>query len=160
MCPEPLAVALPLKKQQGFLLPLALFILVAMSMFVFALWRTTSQASVAPVQELISVQAFYAAESGIQEGLSRLFYPDASDRAVVDNQCAAISGLHRSYHSVEGLSQCSAVIQCDCVDDQGNAPCSPSASISFYTVTSTGRCGNSPTDAERTIRVDAQMEQH
>lgn len=159
MCPDQLTVAAPLKKQQGFLLPLALFILVAMSFFAFALSRTTSQAGMAPVQELISVQAFYAAESGAQEGLSRLFYPDASSRTAVDNQCAAINSLNRSYDGVEGLNQCSAVIDCTCVDDQGNTPCSPAANISFYTITSTGRCGNTPTHAERTIRVDAHMEQ-
>lgn len=159
MCPDQLTVAAPLKKQQGFLLPLALFILVAMSFFAFSLSRTTSQAGMAPVQELISVQAFYAAESGAQEGLSRLFYPDASTRAAVDNQCAAINSLNRSYDGVEGLNQCSAVIDCTCVDDQGNTPCSPSATISFYTIASRGRCGNAPIDAERTVRVDAYMEQ-
>lgn len=159
MCPDQLTVAAPLKKQQGFLLPLALFILVAMSFFAFALSRTTSQAGMAPVQELISVQAFYAAESGAQEGLSRLFYPDASSRAVVDSQCAAINSLHRSYDGVEGLNQCSAVIDCTCVDNQGNTPCSPSANISFYTVVSIGRCGNAHIDAERTIAVNAYMAQ-
>ena len=54
--------------QRGFLMPLAVFILVAMSFFAVTISRLTGQAGIATTQEAITVASFYAAESGAQLG--------------------------------------------------------------------------------------------
>jgi MSHA biogenesis protein MshP len=144
-------------RQRGFLLPVALFIIIAMGLFALALWRTTAQSSVSAVQELITLQTLYAAESGAQEGMSRLFYPDASSRATVDAQCTGVDRV-RSYDNIGGLHNCTSTISCSCVDENGS-PCGPLANFSFYTITSTGECGSGAVRSERTLQVSAYMEQ-
>ncbi|RYZ93898.1 MAG: MSHA biogenesis protein MshP, partial [Moraxellaceae bacterium] len=71
------------KNQQGFLLPLAIFIIVVMGLFALVVSRNTIQSNTAAVQEAISTQTFYAAESGAQRGMQVLFFPDASSRQQV-----------------------------------------------------------------------------
>ena len=52
------SVSVMQKSQRGFLIPLAIFIVVVMSFFAIALWRTTVQTTLSGAQELVSVQAF------------------------------------------------------------------------------------------------------
>jgi MSHA biogenesis protein MshP len=75
------------QKQQGFLLPLALFIVVVMGLFALVLSRNTIQTGTSTVQEMVSTQAFYVAESGAQLGMQNLFFPDPSVRQQVDQRC-------------------------------------------------------------------------
>src|SRR5690554_3189730 len=89
MCPEKIPTSF--NRQRGFLMPVALFIIVIMGIYALILWRTTSQANLSAVQEVITVQAFYAAESGAQRGMAQLFSPDASNRQTIDGRCLAMS---------------------------------------------------------------------
>jgi MSHA biogenesis protein MshP len=161
MCPDRLHKTFSslADRQRGFLLPVAMFIIVAMGLFALALWRTTAQTGVSAVQELMTLQTFYAAETGAQEGMSRLFYPDASSRQTVDDQCAAIDPVNRSYAGIPGLNNCSVVITCTCVDEGGAACHNPSASFSFYTITSVAECGSGSVRSVRTLQVSALMAQ-
>jgi MSHA biogenesis protein MshP len=145
------------KGQQGFLMPVAIFIVVAMGLFALMLWRTTIQTNVSAVQELISNQAFYAAESGAQAGMSRLFYPDASSKAAIDSQCSGMGSMSLDFSGVDGLNLCQASVTCECVDENNNS-CSPAADYSFYTLTSVGECGSGDFRAERSVMVSAFME--
>src|SRR5690606_3795973 len=129
------------KRQAGFLIPLAIFIVVVMGLLALALARTTTQTGLATAQELLSLQAFYAAESGAQHGLNWLFSPDVDPSSIgyrngVDSRCEGyVENLN--FAGVTGLASCSAAVTCECEDD-----CPPTAPTNFYTITSEGRCGS------------------
>lgn len=133
-----------LRKQGGFLLPVALFIIVVMGFAALALWRTTSQSNIASVQEVVTVQALYAAESAIQFGLNELFYPNASARPQVDNRC---NGLDESldFSGIDGLNLCSAEVQCSLAEP------------GVYNLEAEGLCGNGSTRAERSLDVQVRF---
>lgn len=133
-----------MRKQRGFLLPVALFIIVVMGFASLALWRTTAQTSTASVQELLSSQAFYAAESGIQSGLSELFYPNANNRQQADNRCAALD-QSLDFSGVDGLNLCEVLVQCT-LQEPGS-----------YALVSEGRCGSGSFSAQRTLEVRARF---
>lgn len=160
MCPESPEVNISHSgpaRQRGFLMPVAIFIVVAMGLFALMIWRTSVQTNVSAVQELISAQAFYAAESGAQAGMSDLFYPDARTKSAVDGQCAGMGTLALDFSGVQGLNLCGTTVECECVNEDGTA-CSASDDYSFYTLTSTGQCGSGNISAERTLEVSAFME--
>jgi MSHA biogenesis protein MshP len=168
MCPSHIHLYSLPKKQQGFLIPLAIFVLVVMSLFALVLTRNTIQTSTSAVLEMVSVQAFYAAETGAQRGMQNLFYPDASSRQAVDARCVALSATYLL--TVTGLKNCSVPVTCRCVyaDNTGCAPAtaanystaaSPEKLKSFYTLSSLGTCGNGTLRAVRTIEAGAFLEQ-
>ncbi len=178
MCPDSLKQHKPFKqprscqqKQQGFLLPLAIFIIVVMGLFALVLSRNTIQTSTSAVQEAISTQAFYAAESGAQRGMQVLFFPTApanNTRQQVDARCAALATTYT--FTVPGLNNCSAVVSCSCVfqDESNCAPIvaanylstAPSIRLtSFYTVLSTATCGSGNLSAVRAIEVGSFLKQ-
>ena len=159
-----------LNTQSGFLLPLALFIVVAMGVLALAISRTATQAQSSSVMELLNVQAFYAAESGAQRAMQTLFFPDASSRQAVDGRCASLIVIH-SFTGINGLNLCSAQVSCSCryANNTVCAPAtlsnySPTAALdltkSFYTVTSIGSCGQNEYRALRTIEAGAFLEQN
>lgn len=132
-------------KQRGFLIPLAIFIVVVMSLLATALWRTTVQTSLAEAQEQVSLQAFYAAESGAQRGMNQLFFPDPS-RSIVNGNCTALA-LTMTFAGVPGLSNCNATVTCICSN------CDSVDATSFYTIESTGACGSGLISARRRVKV-------
>ncbi|WP_111640424.1 pilus assembly PilX family protein [Marinimicrobium alkaliphilum] len=138
-------------RERGFLLPVALFILVAMSVLALAIARTSSQTHVAATQELVSVQTFYAAESGLQAGFSRLLFPEADDRAVTDANCSTINSSGLSFDAT-GLASCTVALSCICTDENG-AACGtdPDAQISYYRLLSEASCGSGSLSAQRTL---------
>lgn len=133
-----------MRKQRGFLLPVALFIIVVMGFASLALWRTTAQTSTASVQELLSSQAFYAAESGIQSGLSELFYPNANNRPQADNRCANLD-QSLDFSGVSGLNLCSVEVDCNLTEP------------GFYQLSAAGECSSGPTRAQRTLEVQVRF---
>lgn len=139
----------PAKKQGGFLIPLAAIIVVGLAVLALAISRISSQTGTAAIQEGVSVQAFYAAESGAQIAMNQLFF-NAADRAAVDGNCIAVSGSTINY-AVVGLDTCSASISCTQNPDAGNT-------TSFYVITSAASCGSGNLVAERTIQVSAYMQ--
>lgn len=138
------------KQQQGFLLPLALFILVVMGVLALTISRTSIQTQTSSIQEFTNIQAFYAAESGAQRGMQHLFLNAAILRADVDGRCA---GWNQAVSfTAAGLRACTAQVSCTFTTDAGNIR-------SFYTLTSVGICGTEQYRAERTIQVGSFMEQ-
>ena len=158
------------KQQQGFLLPLAIFIVVVMGVFALVLSRNTIQATTSSVQEAISTQTFYAAESGAQRGMQVLFLDktQALTRQAVDGRCAALNATYT--YTVPGLNNCSAVVACTC-RYQNAAACAPATAAnytaaapannltSFYNITSTATCGSGILRAERTIETGSFLKQ-
>ncbi|ROQ20648.1 MSHA biogenesis protein MshP [Marinimicrobium koreense] len=133
-----------MRKQDGFLLPVALFIIVVMGFASLALWRTTSQSSIASVQEVVTVQALYAAESAVQRGLSELFYPNANARPPVDNRCASLN-TSIDFSGINGLNLCTAQVQCELAEP------------GLYNLSASSQCGSGPTRAVRSLTVQARF---
>ncbi|RYZ81405.1 MAG: MSHA biogenesis protein MshP [Moraxellaceae bacterium] len=157
------------KNQAGFLLPLALFIVVVMGGFAVVLSRTTIQTSTSAVQEMVTVQTFYAAESGAQRGMQTLFFPNPNVRNSVDSRCTTLNTTHT--FAVTGLNGCSAVVTCVCLY-QDNTACAPSTAAnystsvliqekltSFYTIRSTATCGTGRIRSTRTIEAGSFLRQ-
>ena len=159
--------------QRGFLLPLALFILVVMGVLALTISRTATQTNTSTIQEFTNIQAFYAAESGAQRGMQALFL-STTTRNATDGACAGMGGntvVNRNFAGINGLQMCSVLVTCTCRYQNGSAcahgtatnyePTSPAGvTKSFYTIRSVGTCG--PADhyrAVRTIEVGAYREQ-
>jgi len=156
-------------RQQGFLLPLSVFIVVVMGLFALVLSRNTIQSNTSAVQEAISTQTFYAAESGAQRGMQNLFFPDARIRQQVDARCVAMASTNFAF-TVPGLNNCTAVVSCTCrfSDDSNCAPITaanysaaaiPARVNSFYRITSVATCGVANLRSVRTIEVSAFLRQ-
>ena len=154
--------------QAGFLLPLTIFILVVMSVFAVAISRNTLQTNLSAVQEVVSVQAFYAAESGAQRGMQVLFFPDASVRQQADSRCAALNTTYN--FSVAGLNNCSSVVTCSCSYQDATICVAGTAAnysttapatklMSFYKVSSVATCGSGNLRSVRTVEVAAFLKQ-
>lgn len=142
------------KLQRGFLIPLSLFIVIAMGLLALALTRTTTQTGLATAQELMSVQALYAAESGAQASMQQLFYDSAFVEYAFDdvNTVCATMAVSLVFDGVPGLANCRAVVSCEC------ATCAdPQAVIGVYTLQSAGTCGSGLTSATRVIRVGTSL---
>jgi MSHA biogenesis protein MshP len=161
------------RHQRGFLLPLALFILVVMGVLALTISRTATQANTSTIQEFTNIQSFYAAESGAQRGMQALFLATTT-RQATDAACANMAAnavVNQNFAGVSGLQMCTVTVTCACRYQDGSAcahgtstnyePTSPVAvTKSFYTVRSEGVCG--PADhyrAVRTIEVGAYREQ-
>lgn len=168
MFPNP-AYTKIIQRQRGFLLPLALFILIVMGVLALTISRTITQTQTSSIQELMNVQAFYAAESGAQRGMQALFL-SIPTRKLTDQACADMA-INNNFTGVNGLQMCTATVTCACRYQDSSAcahgaatnyePTSPvGVTKSFYTIKSVGTCG--PADhyrAERTIEVGAYREQ-
>ena len=140
-----------------------------MSLFALVLSRNTIQTSNSAIQEVITVQTFYAGESGAQRGMQNLFYPDPSSRQAVDNRCATMSTTY-NFNGVAGLNNCQAVVTCSCLY-QNNTACSPATASnyssaaasnvlnSFYKISSVASCGSGKFSATRTIEVSSFLKQ-
>ena len=129
--------------QRGFLIPLALVIIVGLSALALSLGKIASMAGVSAIQEGISAQAFYAAESGAQFGMNRLYFPDDT-RATVDANCLTFP-LTRSF-SVAGLNGCDVTVTCTSTVDAKNL-------TSFFLLNSSATCGSGEITAQRSTQV-------
>lgn len=133
-------------KQGGFLIPLGAFIVVGLALLALAISRFTSQSSVSSVQEGLSLQAFYAAESGAQWGMSTLLF-DVNNRAVADTNCNGAVNDTLTF-TANGLQSCNVTVSC-IVDTVAGI------TTSFYTLTSAANCGSGELTAQRTIQAKA-----
>lgn len=127
--------------QAGFLMPIALFIVIGLGALALAIARMTGNTSSAVVYQGITVQALYAAESGAQYGMNRLLF-NAASKDEVDARCTVVDGLSVDF-SVTGLSNCSSRLSC--------VKTSSTPATRVYELTSRGQCGSGMFVAERTI---------
>lgn len=134
-----------LKSSSGFLIPLAAIIVVGLAVLALALNKITTQSGTSAINEALSVQTFYAAESGAHFGLNQIFFPNP-ERAVADVNCTSLSTTLSL--SVPGLSNCQTVINCSLSFDSTNT-------TSYYNVTSAAQCGGGEFITQRTVSVSA-----
>lgn len=128
------------KKNQGFGLPAAIFVITVLALIVASITSLEESSSVGFSQDLNSINAFYAAESGAQIGLARLFAVAGSPEPCAANIYVNSSGLL-------GLNGCSVDVDCSSV--------TPTADT-YYTLTSTATCGVGLDAAQRVVEVRAK----
>ncbi len=146
-----MSLSVQTSRQGGFLLPIVMFILIAMGALALVVSRFSGQSALSGAQEGISLQAFYAAESGGQYTLNQIYFVASGgtpvSRAVAVGNCAAADGDVVNFNGA-GLANCSAVINCSSNTDV------PSATT-FFTISSRGRCGSGTESADRTVEISS-----
>ena len=128
------------KNTQGFGLPAAIFVITVLSMIVAAISSLGESSSVAFGQDINSIKAFYAAESGAEIGLARKF-------AVTGAIAGCASSIYVDSSGLTGLNGCSVTVDCSSATVNG---------IDYYTLISTATCGNGPDAAQRVVEVRAK----
>lgn len=114
------------QKQTGAGLPIALFIITALSLMVLGMSQLQESSGNAISLQIQSQRAFFAAESGAQIAVTKLMAGESCPGSPV-----SFPG--------KGLSDCTADIQCTGSD--------------IDEVVSTGRCGSGQEGASRTVEV-------
>ena len=130
------------QRPRGFGLPAAIFIITVLAMVVASITRLDEASSVGFGQDLNSIRAFYAAESGAQIALARRF-------AVAGAAQACAAGIYTDNSGLAGLNQCSVNVDCSQV-------IIPASGDTYYTFVSTATCGSGIDAAQRDIEVRAR----
>ena len=152
-----------LRTQRGFLMPLALFIIVVLGGMVVVVTKKVSQSTHSYILGGVSIQTFYAAESGAQAGLHTLLHMD-TDRQLADARCAAMS--ISQVLNVDGLKNCTVTVSCSC-RYENNTVCDSNNSAnylgvsgisnSFYAINSQAQCGASDIVSQHRIEVGVSL---
>lgn len=135
--------------QAGFLIPTALFIVVALGALAIAIARMAGSANSMALREALSAQAFFAAESATQLGLYNL-YNGATTRAQTTANCTSLDVASQAFN-VAGLKACSVTFDCATTTDASNTR-------SFYLITATASCGSADLATSRVLTVKASMQ--
>jgi len=125
-------------RQKGIGLPATIFIIVILSLIVLALGDLTESSNIGFGQDYQSVHSFYAAESGAQVALNRVFVGGAA--------CGALASLNFG-SSASGIEGCSVALSCSPIVVLG---------VEYRTFTSTATCGVGLEQSQRTIEVRAK----
>lgn len=143
MCPR------SLRRQRGFLMPLALFIVIGLGALALAISRFSAGSLSSAVQETLSVQALYAAESGAQYAMNKLLY-NVTSRPAADANCISISGDILAL-TESSLASCQVLLTCERITSAGGG-------VRVYKVSSAAQCGGGQLLAQRRIEVAALFE--
>lgn len=130
----------PPYRQGGFSLPVAILAIVLLSLLGAAMISMLSSSHRSVANAVVSTRAFYAAETGGQYALSKLF-PLTGGAPT----CAASLTLTLS---APGLTGCTAVVSC-------NGPVALNGH-NFYNLTSTGQCAGGDNKAVRQLKIGAR----
>ena len=133
-------------KQRGYLMPLAIFLVVALAALAAGMSHLAAQAGNSSFREALSVQAFYVADSAAQRGLHQLFFPAAS-RTSADATCTAMTNVTVNF-SAASMRGCSALVNCSLATDAVN-------STSIYSINSEAQCGAGELAVERHLLLRA-----
>jgi len=148
------------KKQSGFLLPLALFLVIAASGVALVLLQQVAKPSVNLTISALATNSTYAAETGAALASYQLSFP-LGDRRQMDNRCENIS--IPSVFNIEGLNQCRLSVSCDCryennslcdSSEVGNYDSSLGVEESFYRIQSEARCGSNFAEGYRRVELN------
>jgi len=131
---------LTINRQKGIGLPATVFIIVILALIVVAMSDLTEQSNAGSVQDYQSMRAFYAAESGAQVALNRVFVGGET----CNNALADID--FDSGGDNPGLNNCIAELACS--SDTVLA-------VDYMTFTSTATCGTGYEQSTRSIEVRA-----
>lgn len=129
-------------RQTGLGLPAALFVIVVLALIAVAITELERTSAESFSFNVLSQRAFYAAESGAQVGLNRLFPPGGAASDCTN----AYFGTSQTY-TQGGLNGCSVTVACR-ADTVG--------ADTIFTLTATGQCGTGSDSAIRVIEVRAR----
>jgi MSHA biogenesis protein MshP len=138
MCPNSLSNKY---SQRGIGLPATIFIITVLALIVVAMAELNQSSNQAFAQSFQSQKAFYAAESGAQIALNRVFVG-----AVACNN--SIADINFSSAGA-GLESCTADLSCNQVTVSG---------INYYTISSAATCGTGFETSQRSIQVRASSD--
>jgi MSHA biogenesis protein MshP len=145
MCPE-FKVKRP-RQQGGSMLVIAIFIMVIMSVLVGGLSRLLQSSGESVVIEVLGTRAFYAAQSGMELGLVKLFPLDATPA-----QCSSVNPQTDSasftFETLPGLNGCQVWLDCT------SSPSSENAGVTHYRLSSTGSCDGGVIQSSRVIEME------
>lgn len=130
---------------------MVMFVLIALGALALTIARFSGQTSLSAAQEGISLQAFYAAESGGQYAMNQIYYVasggTAITRAAATANCTSVNGDLVNYAGL-GLTNCSATVSCSSTVDAVSA-------TTFFSISSSGNCGSGSVSASRIIQVSS-----
>ena len=127
------------KKEQGFGLPMAIFIITVMAFLALAIHKLSEDSAQVTGINTLSMRAFFAAESGANIALNRLFPPVGASSACAASMINALAFPT----AVVGLNQCTVTVNC-------------TLNSGVYLLESIGQCGTGLEQATRIIEVVAQ----
>jgi len=149
-----------MKKNLGFLLPLALFLILAASGIALILLQQTTKPSVNLTISSLASNSAYAAETAAGLASNQLFFPVANRRQM-DIRCENIN--IPSVLNVDGLDQCRLTVSCDCryennntcdSGEAGNYDNSLGIENSFYRIQSEASCGSGFAQGYRRVELN------
>lgn len=135
----------PIKKQCGFSLPLAVFIITVLAVIGAVMVTLSQSGQQSTALEIQSIRAFYAAESGAQIGLHNIF--PITGGSIGAAGCTALT-INQNFTAV-GLQGCGATVSCTPQTVSGDT---------YYLINSTGTCqlGGVSNTARRSIELMAK----
>lgn len=139
-----------LNRHQGFLIPLAIFIIAGLSVLAISMMRLSSQSGFSSFREGISAQTFYAAESGLQYAINQVLFTSTT-RTQSDAACLSVDGVALNF-DVDGLNQCATSIRCSASNNVTNT-------ISYYSLESSASCGVGDLRAGRVIQATVYLDE-
>lgn len=137
-----------LRKQQGNMIVMALFIIVVGGLLVASLIKALNASSASTIQQVYGLRAQLAAQSGIQQALEVSFPNNGIAQA-----CNQTINSPASFNNVNGLRFCS--YSTVCTTEVINFA---SISYNYYKFSSTGTCTVENNVVSRTVSVDAITE--
>lgn len=129
----------PLLKQQGFGLPMALFVITVLAVIISSMSGLQNNAASSGALQVQAHRALFTAESGIEAALNLLIPPDGS----IGQVCTTSPYFTYSFTS-PGLNGCTATVNCTSINVNGE---------NIYTLTSEGQCGSGVDLGTRTLEV-------
>ena len=127
------------RKQKGLGLVAAIFVITVMALIAVGISNLVVTGQQSYGHEVLSVRAFLAAESGAQLTVNAVIPPSGA------STCAATS---TETFTVEGLNGCSALMSCSQIG--------PIDGITYYDISSEGRCGSGADQAIRRVVLRVQ----
>lgn len=128
-------------KQQGFGLPMALFVITVLAVIISSMASLQNNAASSGALQVQAHRALFSADSGIEASLNILIPPDGS----LGQACATSPFYSQTFAStVIGLQGCSVAVTCSVITV---------AADDYYTLTSTGSCGSGVDLSTRTLEV-------
>ena len=122
---------------------MAMFVIVVCGLISAASLRMLSTTQLSNSFEIQSARAFFAAESGMQREMERLFPLGASASASCAAATGGVSWSMNFASSVDGFKNCSAAITCNDLSADGEI---------FYRINSIGTCRNASRSLSMTAR--------
>lgn len=133
-----------LAKQGGFLIPVALFIVVGLGALALTITRVGSANASNVTLASVSAQALYAADSGGQFSAHRVLF-NVQNRGQADANCTSINDTQISF-TAAGLRGCQVALSCS-RSAPGGTP------KRLYAVQSTATCGGGDLVAVRQVAI-------